>query len=197
MVSVPAAAPGWPPLTGQSMTSIPFSSRAAATSIMIERIIVAVQITVAPGLIPSSNPCFPNTNSLTWAPFNTMMNTTSDCSPTCWGDLEIPAPKPAISPRGSSRRSYTVSLKPFFTRFLAMPMPMLPKPITPTLSTPFLPKCSTYVSRPARIRSMTTLAAPIQTAFSPRAEIASSGTPRSSAYTPSAMVLCTSLKKGS
>lgn len=59
MVSVPACAPGAPPLTGESTKPIPVGARAAAISRASCGRKVAVRITTAPAVRPWTSPSGP------------------------------------------------------------------------------------------------------------------------------------------
>ena len=138
IVRVPAAAPGAPPLTGASTILNPLSVTSSAASITCARPIVAVQMTVPPGLSPASSPSSVRSAALTCSTFRTIIKTVSAAAPTSRGDVAVYAPSCASVSNGSGRTSYTVSSCPAFRMFLDIPIPMLPTPINPTFAINYL-----------------------------------------------------------
>ena len=131
-VSAPPSAPALPPLTGESIKSMPRSASGSSSACTSDGRMVAVTITVDPGERPSTAPRSPKSASFAWPPFITITKSASDLAPAS-AQLWAATPPAARSkaPR-SARRSKPIVGKPPLAKFRAIPMPICPRPITPT-----------------------------------------------------------------
>ena len=133
-VNVPSFAPFWPPDTGASRKAMPRSESLAAMSRAASAAMVEVSITIAPRAAPPTVPRSPRWTSSTCGASGTEETMTSLARPTSAGSRTARAPgtSRANASAFSKCRVATVSRKPAFARFLAMPWPMVPRPIKPT-----------------------------------------------------------------
>ena len=133
MVRAPSSAPDLPPLTGVSMRWMPISASGATSSLTSDGWIVAETMMVAPAFNPFASPSSPKITSLTWSPLSTITKTASLDSPTSRQLAARVPPACSSSARRASRRSNPVSGNPPLMMFRAIPIPMSPRPIIPTL----------------------------------------------------------------
>ena len=122
-VSVPAAAPATPPLTGQSITATPRARARSAMGISSDRAMV-LQTMMAPPVIVSSRPSGPLTTAATWAPLTTITIALRHSAPICAGSRAARPPRAVKRARGSGATSYASTSWPALRRFEAIPKPI-------------------------------------------------------------------------
>ena len=131
-VIVPPRAPTAPPETGASSISRPASVSFASSVRAASGATVVQHSTTAPGVRRARQPASPNSTSFAWAALTT--NTTRASSPSGRSAAAATAVPPAAvsSARPASRNSQPDTSWPACTRLSAAPIPIEPRPITPT-----------------------------------------------------------------
>src|SRR5215472_7669288 len=145
MDSVPASAPGGPPLTGASRHSTPPAAAAAPRRRVTSGDIVDMSIQVVPGAAPASRPCSPATTASTSGLSVTIVMTMSERSAASAGVAACSAPSATSGAAFAAVRLWTVSRKPALSTLRAIGRPMSPSPTNPTR---VLPGSAATIRRP-------------------------------------------------
>ena len=124
-----------------------------------DALMVAVRITAAPGFNERISPSSPRITAFAWSPFMTMTKTASAFAPTSRAlAAGLPPSSTKAAMRGSLRSAPQVS-NPAAMRFLARPLPISPRPMTPArfmVSPPICPVLPNAAFRyPPRLRVST------------------------------------------
>ena len=129
---VPSMALGSPPETGASMKSTPSFSRRSAKSRLASGAMELMSMTALPAERPSAMPFSENRAASTLGEFCIIVMTTSDCSATSLPDVPATAPASTRPWTRSAFRSNAMTLWPALRTFLAIGVPMMPRPMKPT-----------------------------------------------------------------
>ncbi|MNS75281.1 hypothetical protein D3C72_1087890 [compost metagenome] len=138
----PAAALAAPPEMGASMKRSPMAARRAPRASANSGATVAQAITTLPGARLAAAPCSPNSTASVCCALTTTISIACTCAASAAGDCAAWAPWPASACTVSARTSQACTSKPARSNDCAMPMPMAPRPITPTFSIVALIICS-------------------------------------------------------
>ncbi len=130
--SSPLAARAAPPDTGASIMRMPLACSRSPRSVANSGATVLLAMTTEPLAKVPAAPSLPNRTSLVWSAFTTSMTTTSAWRPTAAGLAAATPPSSANAFATSGRTSQACTSKPFLSSVRATPMPIDPKPITPT-----------------------------------------------------------------
>src|ERR1700722_3694211 len=131
--SVPLTAPATPPLTGESIISMPLAASPAATS-AVTRGPVVDRSTKILTLLPLATPWAPSATSRTMSGLGRLTNTTSALSPTAAQLSASSAPFAARRSAAARRVSNTLSRLLLASRRVAIGKPIFPRPMNPTPS---------------------------------------------------------------
>ena len=129
---VPPLAPGGPPEMGASRKWTPFASAAAAHALEVAMSTVLWSTTTCPGLEFAITPSSPRSRSREVRTSGRQTRTTSTCCVRSATEVAPFAPRSIIASTFDWVRVNTVRSAPFSRRLLAIPWPMLPRPINPT-----------------------------------------------------------------
>ena len=134
MASVPAIAPGSPPLTGASSISTPFSAQVAAIRWDTKGAMELMSIITEPLLAPSNTPSGPRMTFSESAESGSMVMMVSLAAATSLLEDAPVAPSVTTSSWLLPTMSYTVREYPALSRLRAMGFPMIPSPMNPICS---------------------------------------------------------------
>ena len=132
--SAASIAPFSPPLTGASSIATSFAANASAITRVGPGSIELMSTTSDPGAAPSSTPPPPERTCSTSVVSGSIVIVMSLASATAAGPSALAAPASTSSSTGPSEREYTVSGKPAASRFRAIGLPMMPRPMNPMRS---------------------------------------------------------------
>ena len=129
---VPSMAFGSPPLTGASISSMPFLASSAPIAFVSTGSMELMSMTMVPSLAPSAIPFSPRQTSLTCGELGSMVMMTEHSLATSAGEDAGFAPSAASSSTLARLLLYTTSSWPPLITFLLIGFPMIPSPINPT-----------------------------------------------------------------
>ena len=134
-VSVPSVAPFCPPETGASRKTMPASARRPAIERAASAAIVDESITIVPFAAPCTVPFAPRWTSSTSGESGRHETTISDSAPTSAAEPQAFAPSSAQSALTfAGVRLVNASANPARARLRAIPVPIVPSPMKPTVN---------------------------------------------------------------
>ena len=134
MPSVPASAPGTPPLTPASTSSMPDSRRRAPIAAVCDGLPLVRSTTIVPGSAPSTMPSGPKQTCSTSFEVGSERQIVRAAPATARGESAGCAPASVSRASASGCRSSATRPKPAPSTLRAIGPPMLPSPIKPIVS---------------------------------------------------------------
>ena len=131
-VICPLAALAAPPDTGASIMPMPIAASRAASDSANSGATVALAITTDPARIAPAAPPSPSSTPSVCCAFTTSVSTTSQAAPSSAGVAQATPPSAAKAANTSRRTSQAWVRNPARSSDRATPMPIAPRPMTPT-----------------------------------------------------------------